>query len=99
MKYTVYITSSALTDIRTAVSWYVAKSASAARQFEHEVKEALDAIHSNPYVFQERYSEVRVSFLTRFPYGVFYTVVHERIVILAVIHSSQSPERWPKPQL
>lgn len=99
MKYTVYITSSALTDIRTAVSWYVSKSTSVARQFEQEVKVALDAIHLNPYVFQERYSEVRVTFLARFPYGVFYTIVHERIVIMAVIHSSQSPERWPKPRL
>jgi plasmid stabilization system protein ParE len=37
---------------------------------------------------------VRRGLVRRFPYGVFYVVTDDAIVILAVFHASRDPAGW-----
>jgi plasmid stabilization system protein ParE len=38
--------------------------------------------------------DLRRALVRRFPYAVFYEVEPERIVVYAVFHCSQDPDKW-----
>jgi plasmid stabilization system protein ParE len=47
-----------------------------------------------PEARQKRLGHIRVSFLKRFKYGVYYKIYGYRVIIIAVLHNSRDPEIW-----
>src|SRR5690554_5015814 len=45
---------------------------------------------------QIRYNQTRVAFLQQFPYGVYFNLIENEIIIFAVFNTSQSPKKWSK---
>lgn len=43
----------------------------------------------------EGYPSVRRALMRRFPFAVFYTADEDLLLVLRVIHTSQSPRDWP----
>ena len=75
--------------------------------FEHErpglgyafllaVDTAFTTLSANPEIGREIAPRIRRSLLRRFPYGVFYSLKPDTIVILAILDLRQSPRRWPR---
>jgi plasmid stabilization system protein ParE len=52
------------------------------------------SIQRNPLMYPAVFAEYRRALVRRFPYAVFYEVEAERIVIYAVFHCSQDPDKW-----
>lgn len=77
-----------------AFDWYEARRAGLGSQFVASVEQAFDRISRNPLLHGTVYGEVRCALVRRFPYGVYYLVEEERIVVLAVFHSSREPKVW-----
>lgn len=91
---TLTIAKAAEKDLHEAFSWYEEKETLLGRRFEQSVKGAVESVQNNPYQFPIRYGETRVCFLQAFPYGIHYRVRQNKIVIVAVFHTSMSPVRW-----
>ena len=48
----------------------------------------------SPFGHQRVYAEVRRVLVKRFPYGVYYLVEGEVLLVLAVAHSRRKPHYW-----
>lgn len=82
-------------DIRRAWKWYAEKEINLESQFETYLEDSIQYVCSNPYKLQIRYQEIRVQYLKKFPFGIHFTVIDKEVLILAVLHTSQSPDSWP----
>jgi toxin ParE1/3/4 len=58
------------------------------------VQAALDLIASRPESFPTRAENVRRALVRRFPYAVYYRLEDERIVVLAIVHTSRDSAVW-----
>ena len=84
-------------DIDDGADWYEATREGLGDEFLVEVERSLLKIEEHPESFPVRYGEIRRANLDRFPYGVFFWLPDESTIeILAVIHGSRHPDRWPR---
>jgi len=86
----------ALDDVRLALEWYDQHAPGVAPAFLL----ALDAVLAQASRYPESYPvvrpELRRGLLRRFPYGVFYVVEANTLVVLAVVHARRHPATWPR---
>lgn len=83
-------------DIDEAASWYESEKAGLGLKFIQDVNLLLERIEDNPFQFPVIHGETRRGMARRFPYGAFFTVGEENIVVLAVVHLHRHPDTWKK---
>jgi plasmid stabilization system protein ParE len=66
------------------------------REFVETVDEILASITKNPLAFPVVRNIIRRGLTKRFPYGVFFVLAEETVVVLAVLHQSRDPELWAR---
>lgn len=76
-----------------ARDWYENRRDGLGTEFRAALEDTIDRIVTNPLMHPEVHDETRRAILQRFPYVVYYRVVGEEIVVLAV-HGRQHPRRW-----
>jgi plasmid stabilization system protein ParE len=81
-------------DLTEAATWYESQRAGLGQQFLDEVLVALDTIAEMPLMHTVIYRNTRRAWMRRFPFGIFYQVDSEGVVVIAVIHGSRHPRRW-----
>ncbi len=81
-------------DLDEAAHWYERQQEGLGGAFLDEVLEAFDRIRENPLVYPVLHRAIRRALLHRFPFGVFYQIEDDRIVVLAVMHGSRHPNAW-----
>jgi plasmid stabilization system protein ParE len=91
MMYQLIIRPEAEADIAAAKKWYSARQMELGDQFLAAVESVLDRISKSPEIHAPGYRDVRHTLLRRFPYVVYYRVLDDRIVVLAVLHGSRHP--------
>ena len=74
--------------------WYERRSAGLGRRFLDEVDRVLKLIEANPTRFGFADGDVREAPLRRFPFGIYYRVLPDRIRVLAVYHAARDPSGW-----
>jgi len=89
----------AVTDVRAARDHYEEAKPGLGGEFATELDRLFERLavfpRSAPYV--AGYEPVRRAHLRRFPFAVFFQVSDaDQIVVLRVIHTARSPERWPR---
>ena len=94
MKSRVVIRPEAEADLADAFAWYEERRAGLGERFLLCVEAALAAIERYPASFPTVHQQVRRALLRRFPYGIFYTIEPNAIVVLAVFHCGRDPRRW-----
>ena len=77
-----------------AAAWYEEQRPGLGSEFVAEVQQILDLIADNPERFPVASGDVREALASRFPYCVYYRIKTDRIVILAVFHTSGDPSVW-----
>lgn len=82
-------------DLDAAYTWYDQQRFGLGEEFLLAVDAAMARISRWPETPPVVHGEIRRALLRRFPYGVFYTVEEQRIVILAILHAARDPEAWP----
>ena len=85
---------SAREDIRREKAYYRKIDAELARRFQAAVEAAVKAAATRPLAMQVLEPEVRRWPLETFPHGVLYNNEDDFILILAVFHPKQAPEKW-----
>jgi len=94
MNYELIIRPEAKADLLDIFHWYQEQRQGLGHDFELCVEEVISKIQRNPFIHKEIFPNVRRSVTKRFPFGVFYTVGDEKIIILAVLHARRDPLKW-----
>jgi len=58
------------------------------------LEEAFSKIKRSPEAYPVIYKDVHRILIRRFPYGIFYLIEQDKIVIVAVFHCMRDPKRW-----
>lgn len=81
-------------EFEEAVAYYDSRAAGLGDAFIHAVEEAVQRIVSFPDAWAELSPRTRRCRTSRFPYGVIYRQLADRIVIVAVMHLHREPGYW-----
>jgi len=94
MDYELIIRPEARADLLDTFRWYQEQRQGLGHDFKLCVEDVFTKIHKNPLLHKEIFQKVRRSVTRRFPFGVFYTVNDEKIIVLAVLHARRNPMKW-----
>jgi toxin ParE2 len=81
-------------ELDQAVHWYGAQAPGLGEAFLIEVLSAADRIARFPEAWHPLVAGVRRCRLSRFPYGLIYTIDDGDILVLAVAHLHRRPDYW-----
>jgi len=91
MRYELIIRARAEQHTIKTFRWYEEKRTGLGEEFLIAVEACLDKIKRNPYLYQKRYKKVRIGFVKRFPYGIYYFIDEKKIVVTAILHLKRGP--------
>ncbi len=94
MVFTIIVRKRAERNIAEAFNWYEMKQGNLGYDFIENIEAELNQIHENPFLYQTRYESIRCALISRFPYGIFYWVDGNKIIVLTVLHLSRDPRLW-----
>ena len=92
--YKIKFTQEALFDIEAIVLWYEEQRLGLSYDFELCLEVGINEILRNPEAFQKRYKQIKIRFISRFPYGIHYINYQKEIQIIGVFRTSRSPKNW-----
>jgi len=81
-------------DIADAFAWYEQQSLGLGLEFLRSLEAMILSIQRHPLMYPTVFADYRRALVRRFPYAVFYEVAPQHIVVYAVFHCSQDPEKW-----
>ncbi len=81
-------------DIRAAFEYYESCRKGLGHEFMLCVEAAFEYICRNPSVCKVVHKDVRRAMIHRFPYGVYFLVRDEKVIVAAVMHARRDPVRW-----
>jgi plasmid stabilization system protein ParE len=73
-------------DVAEAAAWYETQRPGLGERFVFAVQSADKLLLANPLRYSVRFSDVRRLNLADFPYGLFFFLHGDEIVVLAVLH-------------
>lgn len=94
--YIIQFTKEALFDIEAVVLWYEEQRIGLSYDFELCLEAGIGEVLRNPEAFQKRYKNIKIRFISRFPYGIHYVFIENQITVIGVFHTSRSPKNWSK---
>lgn len=84
----------AQTELDDAFSWYEEQAVGLGYEFLGELDKTLRLIASFPELQPLTDKKVRRCLVNRFPYGIFYGVAENTIIVVAVSHLRRRPDYW-----
>jgi plasmid stabilization system protein ParE len=81
-------------DLLEAFHWYEQRRFGLGQSLLLSVEAALTSIQEHPLLFPAVHRNVRRALIRRFPFGVYYLVEGENVVVLAIFHASRDPKGW-----
>lgn len=84
----------ALRDIVKATTGYRKDSRRAGDAFSDAVDAGVEIIRGNPYLYAIVTRHTRRATVPGFPYGLYYRVADDHVVISACTHHSRHPRHW-----
>lgn len=83
------VKTNAAVEIENIIAHYALIDVVLAKRIEKEIRLGFKTIAQNPESFQFRYSVIRIFWLVKFPYGLYYIWENEEVFILAFWHSKE----------
>jgi hypothetical protein len=90
------ILSCAEAEIAAAMDYYNAQYSGLGYELAAETKECLRRIATFPNAWPSFSDNTRRCLLNRFPYALLYQCRNREIVIFALMHLKQNPQKWQK---
>lgn len=94
MKLPVVWMPEASAELQQARAWYDGGRLELGERFALAVEATVEAIAESPLQFPVVHRGRRRAGVQRFPYGIFFEVQEERIVVIGCFHSKRDPKRW-----
>ena len=83
-------------EVRDAHDWYEQRRVGLGAEFIACIDSASEWIVRSPEEHPVVHRDVRRFLVRRFPYGVFYLIESDAIVVLAVFHGRRDPTHWQR---
>ena len=96
MKHFLIIRPEAEQDIQMAFSWYEKRVSGLGMEFLRCVDVAIAQVNRSPRTYPIIYNKIHRILTRRFPFGIFYIINNDKIVVLAVLHARRDPNLWQK---
>lgn len=90
MAYKIIIKPVAELELKKALDWYKDQKEGLDFDLLTEIIKVIESVKDNPYSYQKKYKNFRVSFTRKFRYAVHYTIEEKVIYIHAILHTSQN---------
>lgn len=84
----------ALTELKSALEWYLERSERAAREFVAEVDQAVSLVAGSPRRWPGGELNTRKFVLRRFPFAILYREKDSGVQVLAFAHGHRRPGYW-----
>jgi plasmid stabilization system protein ParE len=81
-------------DVREAAQWYDQRSPGLGDAFVETARQCVADVIADPHRFALSPGEIRYRRLRRFPYVVLFDVTDSELLMLGVLHTARSMERW-----
>jgi len=81
-------------DLAEAASWYEHELSGLGHTFLDTALAFLESIPDNPLQYPLVHKEIRRALLPRFPFGIYYSIEDNFILVYGVMHASRNPRRW-----
>lgn len=94
MTFEVRLRSEAEQDLSDAAVWYEERLTGLGHQFLDEALAAFTSISETPLRYPAIHRNTRRALMHRFPFGVYYRIENDTIVVIALMHGSRDPRRW-----
>ncbi|HUH74292.1 MAG TPA: hypothetical protein VLZ75_07775 [Chitinophagales bacterium] len=62
-------------------------------EFEEEVFVLIERIINNPLLFPVKFAHIHEAVMKRFPFVINYEIYEKQIIVLAVFHTKQHPDK------
>lgn len=94
MSFVVRFTVDSKIDVDDAVDWYRRKNPALGTRFARAVDNTLDSIETMPTSFAKVDEFVRVAKVRKFPYGIYFELDGDEVLIFCVCHLSRDSKFW-----
>ena len=81
-------------DIKMAYDWYEQQKIGLGEDFLLMLEDSYSQISKMPKSYQTVYKTVRRKLIRRFPYGIFFVIQDEKIIVIAIMHTKRKPSSW-----
>ena len=81
-------------ELLEASSWYEECRPGLGQEFAEAIAARIAGILSSPLASPRVRGEMRRSVVQRFPYAIYYQILSDEVVVLAVMHGRRHPRRW-----
>ncbi len=94
MSLPIALHSAAKAEFIDAAAWYDSKRSGLGMEFIAEIDRCVSLASSHPSNYAVVRGDMRRVVANRFPYSVYFRAEKNRIVVLAIFHSSRDPAVW-----
>jgi len=84
----------ALSEIAESYIWYEKQREGLGEEFILCLEESIEKITKNPCLYPVVQKNIRRAVVRRFPYGIYYFVNENELIVIAVFHGKRNPKRW-----
>ena len=81
-------------DIEDAYRWYEAQQTGLGEEFLAAADAVMQFALAHPQQFPVVHRLTRRALFRRFPYGLYYRIVDDQIIVVACMHARRDPRRW-----
>jgi plasmid stabilization system protein ParE len=81
-------------DLKVAYDWYESQRIGLGEDFLLTLEDSYAKIARTPKAYQLIYKSARRKLVRRFPYGVFFVLRDDKIIVIAVMHTKRNPLDW-----
>lgn len=94
MLYKVRIRPEVEDDLKEAYSYFEHCRAGLGTEFMLCIEDTLLKISTHPKQYPIAHKKLHRALINKFPYGIFYTIQQNMVVIFAVMHCARDPLKW-----
>lgn len=81
-------------DLIDAAGWYEQQQPGLGQQFLDETQAVLSSIAEMPLAYHLVHRTARRALMRRFPFGIFYRIERDQVVVVGILHASRDPNSW-----
>ena len=94
MAFEIKIRPEAEGDLKEAYSYFEQCRTGLGADFILCVEDSLSKIARNPEQYPIVYKAFHRTLVRRFPYGIFYEVREDAVIVFAIMHCAREPKKW-----
>jgi plasmid stabilization system protein ParE len=94
MNHSLIIRPEAEHDLAEAYRWYESQREGLGRRFITATDMEILSIREHPRLYPVVHNGIRRALVHHFPFGIFYRLAYNQIVVIAVMHCRRNPNEW-----